>query len=157
MKNRLLSFLLLFFLSCAGYAQVKRITLPQLQKRISNTDTVYVVNFWATWCAPCVAELPYFSKLQAAYPKQPLKVLLVSMDFDSKYPAVNTFTRTHKLVPEVYLASRKSDQEFIDGINKDWSGALPGTLVVNSKKGFRQFFEQEFTYDELNKLYQTHK
>ncbi|QJD94823.1 TlpA family protein disulfide reductase [Mucilaginibacter robiniae] len=157
MKNRLLLSILLFIVSITSFAQVKRITLPQLEKRISNTDTVYVVNFWATWCGPCVAELPYFNQLQTTYAKQLLKVLLVSMDFDSKYQAVNTFVRTHKLVPEVYLASRKSDQEFIDGINKDWSGALPGTLIVNGKKGFRQFFEQEFTYDELNKLYQTHK
>lgn len=144
-------------LCCVAFAQVKMISLPQLQKRISNPDTVYVVNFWATWCKPCIAELPYFEKLQATYKNQPLKVLLVSMDFESKLPAVKSFARTRKLASEVFLATRKSDQELIDGIDKAWSGALPGTLIVNGKKGIRKFQEQEFTYEELNKLYQTNK
>jgi len=157
MKKIFLSLIFLSVLATSASAQVKMLSLPQLQKRISNPDTVYVVNFWATWCKPCIEELPYFEKLQASYKSQPLKVLLVSMDFESKLPAVKTFARTHKLASEVYLAQRKSDQELIDAINKDWSGALPGTLIVNGKKGIRKFQEQEFTYDELNKLYQTNK
>lgn len=157
MKKIFLSLIFLAILSTGASAQVKMLSLPQLQKRISSPDTVYVVNFWATWCKPCIEELPYFEKLQATYKSQPLKVLLVSMDFESKLPAVKTFARTHKLALEVYLAQRKSDQELIDAINKDWSGALPGTLIVNGKKGIRKFQEQEFTYEELNKLYQTNK
>ncbi|WP_345951166.1 TlpA disulfide reductase family protein [Mucilaginibacter sp. PAMB04274] len=157
MKKRVLLCIGMVLCSAATFAQVKTINLQQLQKRISNPDTVYVVNFWATWCAPCVAELPYFEKLQATYKSKPLKVLLVSMDFESKLQAVKTFARTHKLASEVFLATRKSDQEMIDGIDKEWSGALPGTLIVNGKKGIRKFQEQEFTYDELNKLYQTNK
>lgn len=157
MKKNILLFAVAF-LCCAGaFAQVKKITLPQLQKRISNPDTVYVVNFWATWCKPCIQELPHFEKLQAEFKNQPLKVLLVSMDFESKLPAVIAFAKTRKLISEVYLASRKSDQELIDAIDKEWSGALPGTLIFNGKKGIRKFHEQEFTYDELNKLYQTNK
>jgi thiol-disulfide isomerase/thioredoxin len=151
----LIFFLLLF--SLGAFAQVKKMSLLQFQKRVSNPDTVYVVNFWATWCAPCVAELPYFEKLQASYKNQPLKVLLVSMDFQSKFAAVKTFAIKHKLRSEVYLAMRKSDQEMIDGINKEWSGALPGTLIVNGKRGIRKFQEQEFTYDELNKFYLNNK
>jgi len=157
MKKIFLSLILLLIFSAYANAQVKMLSLPALQKRISNPDTVYVVNFWATWCKPCIEELPYFEKLQATYKNQPLKVLLVSMDFESKLPAVKTFASTHKLESEVYLAHRKSDQELIDAINKDWSGALPGTLIVNGKKGIRKFQEQEFTYEELNKLYQTNK
>ena len=157
MKKLVLLIAFLFMLCSVTFAQVKTISLSQLQKRISNADTVYVVNFWATWCKPCIEELPYFEKLQATYKGQPLKVLLVSMDFESKLPAVKTFARTHKLASEVYLAIRKSDQELIDGIDKEWSGALPGTLIVNGKKSIHTFKEQEFTYEELNKFYQTNK
>jgi len=157
MKKIVLSLALLLALSAGASAQVKMLSLSQLQKRINNPDTVYVVNFWATWCKPCIEELPYFEKLQAINKNKPLKVLLVSMDFESKLPAVKAFAQTHKLASEVYLAQRNSDQELIDAIDKDWSGALPGTLIVNGKKGIRKFHEQEFTYDELNKLYQTNK
>jgi thiol-disulfide isomerase/thioredoxin len=157
MKKQVLFIALSFMLCSTAFAQVKMLSLTQLQKRISNPDTVYVVNFWATWCKPCIEELPYFEKLRTTYKNQPLKILLVSMDFQSKLPAVKTFAAKHKLGSEVYLAARKSDQELIDAIDKEWSGALPGTLLVNRKKGIRIFKEQEFTYNELNKFYQTNK
>jgi len=139
-------------------AQVKLFTITDLQKRISNPDTLYVVNFWATWCGPCVKELPSFDKLQRTYKNKPLKVLLVSMDFQSKLKtAVIPFVKRNKMMVEVYLASRKNDQELIDAVDKSWSGALPATLVVNTKKHFRKFYEKTFTFDELNNIYQTNK
>jgi thiol-disulfide isomerase/thioredoxin len=156
-KKIILPALGLLLYSLTSAAQVKRISLPQLQKRISNPDTVYVINFWATWCEPCVAELPHFEKLQATYQNKPLKVLLVSMDFESKYSAVKAFAVKRQLKCETFLATRRSEQELIDGIDKEWSGALPGTLIVNAKRGIHNFQEREFTYDELNKLYQTSK
>ncbi len=147
------------FLANAASAQVKLITLGQLESRFkSGGDTVYVVNFWATWCAPCVAELPYFERLKTEHPGQPLKVVLVSLDFESKLKTdVIPFVKKNKLTSEVFLASKKKDQEFIDGVDKDWSGAIPATLVVNTKKRLRHFYEKEFTYPELKALYQTSK
>ncbi len=156
-------FILGLLLSLSGLAvsaqskTVKTITYDQLQKRLSNLDTVYVVNFWATWCGPCVAELPNFDKLQQTYKGQPLKVLLLSMDFKSKLNVVTAFAKSHKIASEVYLADKPSEQVFIDQIDKKWSGALPGTMIVNTKKHIRQFYEKEFTFDELKKLYQTNK
>lgn len=139
-------------------AQVKTISYAELQKRITNPDTLYIVNFWATWCGPCVSELPDFDKLQRAYKDKPLKVLLVSMDFQSKLKtAVIPFVKRHKMLAQVYLASRKSDQELINEVDKNWSGALPATLVFNTKRHIHQFYEKTFTYDELNKIYQTNR
>ncbi len=151
-------FLISVSLTVSVYAQVKPIDMAHLEKRITNKDTVYVVNFWATWCGPCVAELPYFEQLQKTYKNQPLKVMLVSMDFASKLNTeVIPFIKKHNYTSETYLAIRKSDQVWIDAIDKNWSGALPGTLIVNVKKNIRKFYEKEFTYNELNKLYQTIK
>lgn len=156
----LLPILLLAFASSIKAQQktVRLITINQLEKRVGNSDTVFIVNFWATWCEPCVKELPAFNQLQKVYSKQPLKVLFVSMDFKSKLKTnVIPFVQNHKFVSEVYLADKNIEQEFIDRVDKSWSGALPGTLFINSKKNLRKFYEQEFTYNELNKLYQNSK
>jgi len=161
MKYKIFIFSIVFLLSglvvSAQSKTVKTITYEQLLKRISNSDTVYIVNFWATWCGPCVAELPNFDKLQQTYKGQSLKVLLLSMDFKSKLNVVTAFAKSHKIASEVYLADKPSEQVFIDQIDKKWSGALPGTMIVNAKMHIRQFYEKEFTFDELNKLYQTNK
>jgi len=159
MRISILVFILLFALHVLrANAQVKLITYAGLQERISNPDTLYIVNFWATWCGPCVKELPDFAKLQQTYKHKPLKVLLISMDFQSKLKtAVIPFVNKHKMLTDVYFITRKSDQELIDQVDKSWSGALPATLVVNTKKGLRKFYEKNFTYTELDNIYQTNK
>lgn len=150
--------LLILLFGLKACAQVKLTSISDLQQRVKNPDTLYIVNFWATWCGPCVGELPYFDKLQRVYKDKPLKVLLVSMDFQSKLKtAVIPFVKKHKMTAEVYFATRKSDQQLIEEVDKDWSGALPATLLANAKKGIRKFYEKSFTYDELNTIYQTNK
>jgi thiol-disulfide isomerase/thioredoxin len=49
--------------------------------RQNKSDTTYVINFWATWCKPCVEEIPHFEKLYATYKNQKVKVIMVSCDF----------------------------------------------------------------------------
>ena len=145
--------LIIGFYTQAQTNPVRLLTIKQLEKRIANPDTLYIVNFWATWCGPCVKELPDFDKLQTVYKGKPLKVLLISMDFKSKLAEVKAFTKKNKLLSEVFLADKASDQEFIDKIDKRWSGALPATLLLNNKKHTSKFYEQEFTYAKLNRLY----
>ncbi|HEY1024116.1 MAG TPA: TlpA disulfide reductase family protein [Sphingobacteriaceae bacterium] len=159
MIKRLLFLFVACFLSFSVKAQVNLISVDQLEDRFRNgKDTVYIVNFWATWCGPCIEELPHFERLQQTYEKSPLKVLMVSTDFRSKLEtAVKPFVKRHRLTNEVFLLNEKSQQIYIDRISKEWSGALPATLVVNQKKKVRKLYEREFTYPELEKVYQTHK
>lgn len=145
--------------SYASAQTVKPLTINQLEERVNKgSDTVYVVNFWATWCAPCIAELPHFEKLQSTYGNEPLKVLLVSLDMKSKLEkVVIPFVKRNNLKNEVFLLNETNEQEYIDRISKEWSGALPATLVYHKKKNIREFYEQEFSFAELEKLYQTSK
>lgn len=131
-------------------AQVKLLKLDDLDKRIANgKDTTYVINFWATWCSPCVAELPNFEKLRLASLKKPVKVLLVSLDFKSKLlKEVIPFVEKNKINAEVFLLNEPDQQQYIERIDKKWSGAIPATLFVNKKS--RRFYEKEFTEAELN-------
>lgn len=138
-------------------AQVKLLTLSELEQRIAKgKDTTYVVNFWATWCGPCVEELPNFEKLQQENLKKPLKVILMSLDFKSKLKsAVVPFVAKHKIKSAVYVVNEPDQQAFIERVDSKWSGALPATLIINTNKNVRSFYAKDFVYRELTKTIET--
>lgn len=141
---------LIFSFSVSSYSQqVKLLNIDQLNERIKNgKDSTYVVNFWATWCAPCIKELPHFEKLKAEHRSEKLAVLLVSVDFKSKLnSAVIPFVKRKKLKSEVFLLDESSPQEYIDRIDPSWSGSIPATIFIKNDK--RKFVENEFTYEQL--------
>jgi len=142
---------LLLAAPAAQAQQVAVIKLPELQKRLTRpTDTTYVVNFWATWCAPCVKELPYFDQLSTTYAHQKVKVLLVSMDYASQLDKkVKPFVLRRGLKSEVVLLNEPDPNSWLDKVDGKWSGALPFTLIYNTQKKQRATFEQEFTQAEL--------
>ncbi|MDQ1166204.1 thiol-disulfide isomerase/thioredoxin [Flavobacterium sp. SORGH_AS 622] len=141
---------LISIFSVSAYSQnVKLLNINQLNERIKNgKDSTYVVNFWATWCAPCIKELPHFEKLKAEHKSDKLAVLLVSLDFKSKLESnVIPFVKRKNLKNEVFLLNESSPQEFIDRIDPSWSGSIPATLFIKNDK--RKFVETEFTYEQL--------
>lgn len=119
-----------------------------LEKFLSTTDDkTYVVNFWATWCAPCVKELPYFEKLNATYSDQ-LEVILVSLDFPGKYETkLKPYIKEKNLQSKVIALNDVDSNSWIPKIDESWTGAIPATIIFNKTK--RQFYEQSFTYEEL--------
>ena len=146
----LLGFSLL--LSAPAFAQrVAVIKFAELQKRLARpTDTTYVVNFWATWCAPCVKELPGFEQLRTAHATQKVKVLLVSLDYVSQLDKkVKPFVKQRALKSEVVLLNESDPNTWIDKLDPKWSGALPFTLIVNQQTKRRLTFEQELSLAEL--------
>jgi len=130
------------------------IGLDDLENRIESAgDTSFIVNFWATWCGPCVKELPYFEQLHENSAGTNRKVLLVSLDFitqlDSK---VIPFLKEKKLKSEVTLMDEGRPNEWIPRVSEKWSGALPATLFVNAQKKTRHFHEGSFEEGDLEKL-----
>lgn len=141
---------LIFSFSISSYSQkVKLLNIDQLNERIKNgKDSTYVVNFWATWCAPCIKELPHFEKLSSEYKSEKLAVLLISVDFKSKLnSSVIPFVKRKNLKSEVFLLNESSPQEYIDRIDPSWSGSIPATIFIKNDK--RKFVESEFTYEQL--------
>ena len=115
-----------------------------------DNDTTYVVNFWATWCVPCVEELPSFEKLNKEYKDKKVKVILVSLDMSKQIESrLIPFIQKKKLQSKVVLLNDPDANAWIEKVDKSWSGAIPATIIY--KKQNRKFYERSFTYGELEK------
>lgn len=152
-QMRFLSTLTFVVISVWANAQADQIKLKDLQLIINKpADKVQVINFWATWCAPCVREIPLFEKLNQENGN--VDVTLVSMDYDldPNPEKVYRFMSRKNLKSRVLILAEINPNNWIDKIDKNWSGALPATLVINTKSGKRKFVEKELKDGELEKI-----
>ena len=114
----------------------------------SDDGKTYVVNFWATWCAPCIKELPSFEELNENYKGKNVEVLLVSLDFPQQYEKkLKPYIKEHDLKSKVVAFDDVDQNKWIPAINENWTGAIPATLIYNKDK--REFYERSFNYEEL--------
>jgi thiol-disulfide isomerase/thioredoxin len=112
-----------------------------------NADTIYVLNFWATWCKPCVEELPHFEQIKLSFQGRPIKVILVSLDMKSNLEkGLIPFVNKKKIKSSVVLLADSKTNKWIDKISPEWSGALPATLFIFNNK--RLFFEKSYDSSE---------
>jgi len=117
-----------------------------------NNDTTYLVNFFASWCSPCVEELPYFLALDSIYADAPFKLVLVSLDFKKDYlRKLEPFVRDRGLESYVVVLDDNRANFWIDDIDTSWSGAIPATLVYHGNR--RAFYQKTFHHlDELKDI-----
>jgi len=119
-----------------------------------NDDKLYVVNFWATWCRPCVLELPEFMEVNDAYRNQPrFKMILVSLDMAKEAETtVRAFLEKRKMDVGVYLLDdNKHMNEWIPAIDQNWSGAIPATVFYRNGEKV-EFIENKMQKSELEQL-----
>lgn len=150
-KNHLLLLFLLFVGLPVLAQKAEVIKYEKLDALINQeSEKITVINFWATWCGPCVKELPYFKKVAAKNPD--VNVYLVSLDYVEKLDRVNTFIEKKGLVSPVLLLDEMDYNSWIDKVDESWSGAIPATLLINTNTGERKFVEKELEEGELEKL-----
>ncbi len=114
-------------------------------------STLLIVNFWATWCVPCVEELPWFEELLEMYPRERVQLLLVNLDFRKQLKKrLLPFLAERKLAGSVVVLDDPDANAWIDRVDPNWGGAIPSTLFLGPD--IRRFHEQSFTRDELHTL-----
>ena len=113
-------------------------------------DKTYVINFWATWCAPCIRELPYFQELHENYKDKNLEVIFISLDFPGKMEkSLLPFIKKRKINSRVILLDDADEKTWIPKIDPNWDGGIPATLIYNEDK--RTFYAHAFTKESLLK------
>lgn len=141
----------------AGHTRAQEIPsykAEQVMNRLgANEDTLYIVNFWATWCGPCIKELPEFDKLAEKYKGHPVKILLVNMDFKNDYPSkIQKFISKKKLTHEVLWLNESKPNDFIPKITNEWQGSIPATLLFYKKKSWKKFYEGMVKSEQMTVL-----
>ncbi|MCS7085487.1 MAG: TlpA disulfide reductase family protein [Bacteroidia bacterium] len=131
--------------------EVKKIKIGPLLERLGKTEgKTLVVNFWATWCKPCVKELPHFERLNTEYADKNVKVILVSLDFPEDYETkLKAFVKSKALRSELYWLDETNPNDWINRVNPQWQGAIPATLIVAKDGRFADFHSGEFDYESL--------
>ena len=137
-----------FTLACLNVRaqEIPNWKIGDLEAFIKKSDKPTIVNFWATFCKPCIAEIPHFQKIVKQYQKDSVQLLLVSLDMNEMYPdKIKLFANKFKFTAPIVFLDETNADIFCPKIDESWSGAIPASLFINNKTGYRKFFEEEMS------------
>lgn len=150
MKTGILIILLIISGIVTDAQTIPKWKITDIEEYVNKSEKPVIINFWATYCIPCIEEIPYFQELVKKYEDKEITLLLVSLDFENFYPEkIRKFANKRKFTaPIVWLDETNADY-FCPRIDTAWSGVMPATLLVNNKTGYRQFFEEQIPKERL--------
>ena len=125
---------------------VKKVKIGEIEDLIRNADYPLVVSFWATWCRPCIHEIPYLQETVEKYSDRNVELVLVSLDFKESFPSViESFVRKNGYKASFFWLNETNADQFCPKIDPKWDGSIPATLFVNNKTGYRKFYDRQLT------------
>jgi thiol-disulfide isomerase/thioredoxin len=144
---------IIVFLSVMGVSfsqEIRKVKIADVIHLMDTSTAPLVVNFWATWCKPCVHEIPWFEKEVAALKDKGVRLVLVSLDFWEDYPQkIAAFAKAQGYQSTIIWLNETNADEFCPKIDKSWDGAIPVSVMVNNKKHYRKFFGEQIPEPKL--------
>ena len=157
--SRILSIItVLFLLSCTNSSKntIEIVDFDGLYSKIDlSVDKTYIINFWATWCTPCVKELPYFEEVNKKFKDKNTEVILVSLDFPSQIESkLKPYLKKNNIKSKVILLDDSKMNTWVPKVSEQWDGGIPATLIVNSSNYnfYPKPFKKEELFTEINKV-----
>ena len=124
--------------------EIRKVKIEQLVQFIDTSSCPLIVNFWATWCKPCVHEIPWFEKNLKTTEAKNVQLILVSLDFAGNYPnGILQFAKQQGYTSQIIFLDELNVDRFCPPVDKSWDGAIPVSLFVNNKKHYRKFYNQQ--------------
>jgi thiol-disulfide isomerase/thioredoxin len=140
----------LFFAASINAQPIRSIKITDLTKTIKESRGPLIVNFWASFCVPCLEEIPYFEELAKKYEPEGVSLLLVSLDLKNSYPdTITASVKKHKIFAPVVWLNEENADYFCPKIDSKWMGNMPSSLFVNNATGFYKFFDGQLSRQEL--------
>ncbi len=133
---------------------IKIIRLQEIETIITEKrQGITIINLWATWCPPCVEELPFFGNIYKNYPKDLVHLYLINIEGkENGKKVVEPFLKKKPLPCPVYLLEDGTPEMIEKTLKTQISGALPVTLIYNSKGKLVKKFEEAITENTLNEI-----
>ena len=146
--------MMLMLLGGINAQDIKKWKITDVEQYIAESkDEVLVINFWATFCKPCVAEIPFFISTVEKYKSSKVALLLVSLDLPSFYPTkIAVFAKKNNFRASIAWLDETNADYFCPRVDSAWSGSIPATLVINKKTGFRKFAEEEMSQESFEAI-----
>jgi thiol-disulfide isomerase/thioredoxin len=130
--------------------EIKSVKIIDLEKTIRESKIPLIINFWATFCKPCVAEIPYFQQEVKKHQSDSIQLILVSLDLKDYFPAkIKSFATKMKFNAPIAWLNETNADYFCPKIDSSWSGAIPSSLFINNKTGYRKFYEEQLSEKKL--------
>ena len=141
------------FLATNIYSQqIRSVKVTELEKIIKESKKPLIIDFWATFCVPCLQEIPYFQEITEKYRSQEVSILLVSLDLKEYYPdSIIATVKKHKIFQPVVWLNETNADYFCPKIDSSWSGGMPSSLFVNNATGYHKFFEEPLSKEKFEK------
>jgi len=145
MRKLLLS--LILFAALASPAQtVQKMNITDLENYIATSDHPLIINFWATFCAPCNKEIPYFQSTVGRFKEQHVELVLVSLDLPDYFPQrIAAFVESHSYTARIVWLNETDADYFCPKVDPKWTGGIPCSLFINNKTHYRRFFDRQLT------------
>ena len=125
---------------------IKKYKITDLETYISTADHPVVVSFWATFCTPCIKEIPYLQNSVKDHQQEGVELMLVSLDRIRDFPdGIARFAREHGYHATLVWLDERDTRYFCPRIDKGWTGGMPASLFVNNKTGYRRFYDRQLT------------